>query len=443
MSLKLKLNLLITALFTSVFVLSALFTLYGASGDIRRETQSSLQLASHFIRTELTHAGELNRSSLDELLNALSGVRHLDVRLFDRDGAPLASNDGSPTPKTAPDWFVALIEAFSSTPPAFSQQVARDGQVLGVIEIVADPSSEIEEIWADFRTTAGLVGILFVALNALVYWLVARSLAPLNEVLHGFSELQNGNYRFRLHKFRLSELAKMGTLFNETAETLESAQNAQRSLNQKLVLVREEERRNLARELHDELGQSLSAIHAESCFIVQRAADKEPEISESARAIASGASQMQKLTRSMLQRLRPSALHERGLEDSMRDLVNGWKARQQRRCSLAIAGDFSCLDESTQLALYRTVQESLTNISRHSDASEVDVSLGWEDASGVVMLRVCDNGKTSEQPDPGLGLSGMRERIAALGGLLRFAADEERGFVLEATVPVKRALAAT
>jgi two-component system sensor histidine kinase UhpB len=442
MSLKLKLNLLITGLLALVFVLGALLTLYGASGDIRRETQSSVQLASHLIETQLDRASERDVSSLREILKPLAGVRHLDARLIDPQGAIVASNESAPASITAPDWFIWLLQVFSSAPPTFSRQVFSQGTPLGTFVIAADPSSEIEEIWNGFRTIAWLVALLFVALNALVYWLVARSLSPLDEVLAGFSELQNGNYKFRLRKFRLSELEKMGTLFNETAETLESAQSAQRSFNQKLVMVREDERRNLARELHDELGQSLAAIHAESCFIVQKAEKNAPEILESAHAIVAGASDMQKLTRSMLARLRPSALNELGLEESLRDLVSGWKARQQRRCSLAIAGDFSSLDESTQLALYRTVQESLTNISRHSDASEVEVALGWDDHPDMVRLSVTDNGSAAQDPGPGLGLLGIRERILALGGALSFGANERRGFTLVAMLPAKRAFAA-
>ena len=440
MSLKLKLNLLITGLLALVFILGALLTLYGASGDIRRETQSSVQLASHLIQTQLDRASEKDVSSLREILKPLAGVRHLDARFLDAQGVVIASNASAPASVTAPNWFVSLLRMFSP-PPSFSREIVHDGAPLGTFVIAADPSSEIEEIWDDFRTMAGLVALLFVALNALVYWLVARSLSPLDEVLDGFSELQNGNYKFRLRKFSLSELERMGTLFNETAETLESAQSAQRSFNQKLVMVREDERRNLARELHDELGQSLAAIHAESCFIVQKAEKTAPEILESARAIVAGASDMQKLTRSMLARLRPSALNELGLEDSLRDLVSGWKARQQRRCSLAIAGDFSSLDESTQLALYRTVQESLTNISRHSDASEVEVVLGWGDRPDMVRLSVSDNGSAAEDPGPGLGLLGIRERILALGGALSFGANERRGFTLVALLPAKRAFA--
>ncbi|MBA2351052.1 MAG: histidine kinase [Pseudomonadota bacterium] len=376
-------------------------------------------------------------AAVENLLIDLRSVRHLDIRLLDANGKLLAGNHVEAPVSSAPAWFVALVDLFSAPAPALARDVLLDGHTPGSIVLAADPSSETDEIWRTFRTLGGLAAILFLALNGLVYWLLVHSLAPLDKVLAAFAELQKGNYKIRLPKFRLAELARMSTLFNEMAATMEQARAAQCGLTRKLMLAQEEERRNLARELHDELGQCQAAIHAEACFIVKRAEQERGSVLESARAIVAVTADMQKLTRSMLARLRPSALSELGLEDSLRELVSAWAARQQQvACTLDVEGGLDDLDEPLQLAVYRIVQEALTNISRHSDADCVKIAVQRKSTDARIHLQIADNGKSERPPQPGLGLLGMQERVSGLGGYLELIAESERGFKVIAVLPI-------
>jgi PAS domain S-box-containing protein len=195
-----------------------------------------------------------------------------------------------------------------------------------------------------------------------------------------------------------------------------------RKLTRNLFVVQEEERRHLARELHDELGQWFVAIQAEAqaiCNIAKNA----PEIHDSALAISKSSAAAHGVIRTMLHHLRPSLLDELGLADSLRELKRQWShGHPDIVCELHLDVDFAGLGEELNITVYRLVQESLSNVARHADAHRVDVSLQLEPGShndaGFLLLKVSDDGSgfDARQASSGIGLLGMRERVIAAGG---------------------------
>ncbi len=216
-----------------------------------------------------------------------------------------------------------------------------------------------------------------------------------------------------------------------------------RTLTQGLFNVQEDERRYLARELHDELGQWLTAIHAEAQAI-DSMNSKEAGIAASARAISTCASKMHIVIRGMLRQLRPALLDELGLEESLRELVNQWKQHHPGVASeLVLQGNLSKLGENVNITLYRIVQEALSNISRYAEADQVYVNLCLEPGSAsdgnIVSLCVKDNGKgfDVEHTQKGLGSLGMRERVIAAGGEFSLCSTPGLGVSIHARLPAR------
>lgn len=195
-----------------------------------------------------------------------------------------------------------------------------------------------------------------------------------------------------------------------------------RKLTRNLFVVQEQERRHLARELHDELGQWFTAIQAEAQAICN-IAKHTPEIHDSALAISKSASAVHEVIRGMLHHLRPSLLDELGLADSLRELQRQWQhSHPDVVCEFNVDTSIAGLGEELNITIYRLVQEALNNISSHAHAHRVAIILKMEarrkDSAKLLSLKVDDDGAgfDTRQVNAGIGLLGMRERVIAAGG---------------------------
>ena len=219
-----------------------------------------------------------------------------------------------------------------------------------------------------------------------------------------------------------------------------------RQLNQRLIAQQEEEYRHLARELHDEIGQSIAAIKTEAVLLPQaRASDA---VQRSVQAIGAAADRIYDSMHTLVRRLRPGVLDDLGLMAALEAHVADWhRQRPAVTCQLEVQGRFDDLDEPTNITIYRFVQECLTNVVRHSAATEVKISLACEIGAvdkrnrGRVVLSVSDNGRgvdVAKMRERGgrFGLLGMRERVEGLGGTFAIAGGPGQGFRLTAAIPV-------
>jgi signal transduction histidine kinase len=222
----------------------------------------------------------------------------------------------------------------------------------------------------------------------------------------------------------------------------------QRALAQQAISLQEGERKRLARELHDELGQFVQAIKLDAVAI--RDADHGTALVERARSILTSANHVQDSVARLIRELRPVGLDELGLTAAIEHCAQGWRNRlAPTRLSLQLDERVDQLDEATGLTLYRTVQEALTNCARHARASRVNLALSWREEPGdlrpEVLVQVEDDGVGVDlaAAGPGLGLVGMRERLTALGGSLTLETQPGAGFRLLARVPVATTPATT
>ncbi len=215
-----------------------------------------------------------------------------------------------------------------------------------------------------------------------------------------------------------------------------------RVLTRSLFDAQEKERRHIARELHDELGQWLTAIQAEAHAICN-ISPPESEIFDSAKAISESASAVHEVVRGMLRNLRPNLLDELGLADSLREKQRQWcRTHPGVICEFNLDAPLAGLSENINITVYRLIQEALNNVATHSQASRVTVTLQREAENDpdeeVLMLNVEDDGVgfDTAQPTTGMGLLGMRERVIAAGGGFVMYSEPGKGTHIHASLPL-------
>lgn len=276
-------------------------------------------------------------------------------------------------------------------------------------------------LWRDFAIAIGAA--LLAAIIAARIELNER----LFETTRDFEHFQLDEWPSAMLVFALC----MVVLYARRHAQLQRALRENRQLVRRVLQVQEDEGRRLARELHDELGQMLNAIKLDALAL--------PD-SPAASRIAANADQVYAATGDLVRRLRPTALDELGLRAALEACVDRWRqSHPQLAVQLSMSGDLDALDVARSLALYRIVQEGLTNCVRHSGARHFYIDLTRDPApGGGVSLEMRDDGAGFHPDAPrahGSGLAGMRERVTLLGGQFALLSAPGRGVTIRAEIP--------
>lgn len=207
--------------------------------------------------------------------------------------------------------------------------------------------------------------------------------------------------------------------------------------------VQEAERRHLARELHDELGQCLTAIKTDAVLIRNRTENTEPRIYASAQAIIDTASHIYDVVHNMITRLRPSPLDDLGLVPTLEQCIASWREREPDiNFVLQISGKLDNLNEAINMTVFRVVQEAITNAVRHADASQIRVRIDTrqEGENYRLDIEISDDGKgmvvKDFHSDVDFGLLGMRERVQSLGGEFSLLSKPAEGVTIKVSIPL-------
>jgi two-component system sensor histidine kinase UhpB len=323
----------------------------------------------------------------------------------------------------------------------------------GKIEVRANASRAVLDAWDDLLQLGAAALALLLLVNAAVFWLVGRATKPFAQIVTALNRVQDGRFDTTLLPLPGREAGAIGAAFNRMVgqlrthiETERRAARAEAQLSDSRELTRwieqqlEAERRMIARELHDEFGQSVTAMRSLALSIEQRVAATDAQAGQAARVIADESSRLYDAMHGIIPRLAPLVLDSFGLLEALDDLIERTRRSHQgvnieTRLDL---GGAPPLGPEAALTLYRAAQEGLTNALRHGQAQHVHLSLQG-DAQGVT-LTVADDGRGLPAEGwrrPGhYGLRWLDERAQNLGGELRLDANTPRGVKLEVCIPL-------
>ena len=444
MSLRIRLNILITTLLIILFLCSSFYTIMHARNSVHGEVESSTQLALQLIQAAsaslLSDSDKQNQFKFLRKLTELEAIRHIRIEIRSPTDVLIPAEDNILFLESdAPKWFINLIQ-----PPVTEIRRWLYTPVTSPIDVLIkpDPLDEINESWIETRNILIFLSIFIILVNVLIYIAIGLYLSPIEQILDGLSSIKKGNYKLKLPHFRLPELEKISQQFNHMTQVLLETKARNQLLTKRSLEIQEEERRNLSQELHDELGQTITAIKAVAVSISNKTTLEKRYINSSVKTIVEYSDHVYQVAKNMMHRLRPSVLDEFGLVKALENMIDEWNDNQDD-----IFCDFTFLDvptdlsESLKINIYRIIQESLTNILKHSNASQVAVTIKNDRLDNIerINLKIKDNGIGIDQDKiiPGFGLLGMKERVEMNGGVFEFESSIGNGVKINIFVPIK------
>lgn len=418
-----------------ISIVGGILTIWQARHSVEREVNSSFNLALQMIELGFNHLSRTTMTEYEWLqqISTIQHTRHLHISILNEDGDEVEwfiadeLEDEQP-----PGWFVRAVK--TAYPSANYDITLADGRVKKII-IRADPMDEIAEAWEEseayFWSVMTMIAVIFLAIN----FVFNSMLQSVRTIVVGLRRVESGQYGRKLPPFKISEFNAIASEVNHLSEALKLAKDNNQALARHTMQIQEAERRNLSRELHDEMGQSLTAIKAMSTAIRQPKADV-AKISDS---IAEICNHLAGVVRSMMRTLHPLSLADLGLGATLTDLVNEWRRRNP---DLIVKLDYD--DRLDQVAyelaihVYRIAQECLTNVVRHANATEVVLTIRQEgeQSSPRVVMQIRDNGRGGVSTGHGFGVLAMRERVENMGGRFHFESEGGKGVCVSAWMPI-------
>jgi two-component system, NarL family, sensor histidine kinase UhpB len=443
-TLRLKINLIVGVLmvvFTAVVLGLQLRSMRDA---VHEEVVAANRVAAQFLnRTALREAS--STAAMLPFLRGMGRVRSNDFTLLDAGGAELYRSPMSPykAGRNAPQWFQALI----SPPPSVQTIALADGRLI----VQANATRAEVDAWDYAVNLAAAALALLLVVNVLVFWLVGRAVRPFGAIVDALDQLQAGRFDISLPPLRGSEAAAIGAAFNrmvrqlrEHIEVERRAVRAELQLSDSRELTRwidrhvEEERHLIARELHDELGQAVTAIRSMALSIAQKQGG-DPQVAQAARLIADESSRLYDAMHGIIPRLTPLVLDSFGLAEALDDLgehtrLNHPSVATETHVELGSA----TLSPDVALTLYRAAQEGITNALQHGSARHVQLSVEADVSAVTLSLRDDGVGLPAEgwQRPGHYGLRWLTERIESVRGELRIEPASPRGVHLWVRVPL-------
>ena len=449
LSLRARLNVLLALVLALGLTINVTRLVLEAGPRVQAEDQSVIRLAREFIETLVVSLNETSDpdARLGRIIQDLNRLRHVSITRQDDENKTGRSmpgdsdNDGEPS--SVPAWFIALVhpEKTSVTVP-----VSIHGRP-GSLVITSHPNDEMNEIWDGIVTQLQVGSAIAIALFLMTMTVVSRALAPIQSLSQAMTNIEAGRYDTRVKPEGPPELAAICGKLNHLAATLGDAVEEKRLLAERAVSLQDAERKEIARELHDEFGPYLFALRAHASSLMRIADAREPNtevLRKHGSALLEQINALQQFNRRVLERLRPVGLTELGLHEAIGALLRLWRESYPGVViETAISRSLGETGETAELTIYRIIQEALTNVFRHARATHVEITV--EPASshvatapvepGAIMVSVRDNGAgLPADHKQGYGIIGMRERVLALGGSMTVASTN-RGVTVEALVP--------
>jgi signal transduction histidine kinase len=339
-----------------------------------------------------------------------------------------------------PAWFATLDAWVFGHHRAIEKPLSFHDKDAGTVTTTVEPSAALRQSWSRVSLAVWVAVTMAAGVSILAAFMMGHALQPVRDIVGKLRKLEQGDRDWRLPAFRTAEFNHIARAVNELADTLTRMDATRMAMTAKLFQVQEEERRTLARDLHDEFGQCMTATLALAALIEANAAQQQ-EMAQDARTITQLQQRMITTLRSTLARLRAQHVEEIGLEASLRQLFADYNVQSGARpvFLLNASGRLAAIPKHVALNIYRIAQECLTNAVRHGSPTEVRLSVEHtESPTETIALSVEDDGGGDADMlnhSPGNGLLGIRERIAALGGSLLIGRTAA-GVRIAAVIPV-------
>ncbi len=439
MSLRYQINLRILFSSLCILLLGSSIAIWQARDAVNKEIDSSINLAVQLITFGFSQASKTPFNETDWLpkFNSLNQTRHLSIQLKEPSGRiigfshhnPQTNNDEQP-----PQWFINLVAV--DYPKVEHKITSFSGEQITLI-IQANPLDEITEVWHEslgfFSSIFLLTLFTFLAVN-LAFNKALKSIAVIVDAL---KIIETGQYQQKLPEFSIQEYGSIAKAINHMTGELNASQQENRALTQHTLAIQEDERQRLSQELHDELGQSLTAIKVMAVTAGRSQAGAMG--TRPTDSIVSICDHLMTVVRSMMHQLHPLVLTELGLKATMEDLLNHWSLRNpELKLTIDCPDEVDGLEQKITIQIFRIVQECLTNIVRHARANQAAISLKIEHQPKTLRLQVTDDGQgcAIDRIKTGFGLLGMRERINSLGGEFAILTQPQQGMSIIATIPL-------
>jgi len=447
MTLRTRLNLVLIGLMAVFISVLLADQLRDARSSVREEIEAANNVATHVIGSlAVTYSATGGLSAVHGLLARLGHVRANEITLRGAAGELLYQSPPAlyKAGREAPQWFRRLL-----APPPARQVVTLVGGAQLTIE--AQSSRAILDAWDDLTRLLAVAAFMLVVIGGLAFWLVDRALAPFPVIVGGLERLERGELSYRLAPLPGAEAHAIGAAFNRMAQAVEDKMQAEREAReartrleerQELALLIEqsveEERRLIAHELHDEFGQSVTAIRSLATAIATQSA--QPSLASAARLISEEAARLYDAMHGLIPRLAPVSLDTLGLAESLESLVHDWQEHHPVPL-LSLRHQLPAdLGASVTLAAYRVVQEGLVNALRHAKAQRVMIEVSSTPERMIVSVTDDGVGLPEQWSRPGhFGLRGLAERVEHLGGSFRVRNSEPHGVNLTAEIPLAAA----
>jgi two-component system, NarL family, sensor histidine kinase UhpB len=440
MPLRMRLIALIGVVLLACLACGSMLVGWHAASSVQTELRAALDVGTKTIRNGIDEVDRSDdrASELRHLVATFNGNRHVRATLLDGQGQPIAASALLVPKQSVPAWFRRLIGGDLG---AVHVPLAQADDAGSAIVLRADPTNETGEVWAESRD-AVLVLAGFALLSAgLICAVVGRALRPLDTLSTAFQRIGAGDYHGTLPEHGPLELSRLANGFNVMTQRLAAVAAQNHRLNERLLTLQAEERADLARDLHDEIGPLLFAVDMTAATIERLAAsDRVDEIPTHVRSIHETVGRMQRHVREILGRLRP--LRGIGLEAAIGRLAGFWRGR---RPDIDFVVDISVeqdrIGDDLKETIYRVIQEGMSNAIRHGKPTRVDIAIMHDNADGI-RVEVADDGGGMASDHIGqrgaaqFGLIGMRERVMAMAGSLTIEQGRNgRGLMLVVRLP--------
>lgn len=413
-SLRLRMCILLTALFTAALVMGVVLLSVFSTEQIFEENAPSAQSAVTVGRA-LNAALRSSANPEATLEGFVAGLASspADALRFRADGEAA----GAPPQHAGkvPEWFVGLMAV-----PNIEQHIPIKigSRTVGNLVFEPDLSADFYEKWIGFLTILASAVALTLLAGAISYVTIGAALKPLSELADGLGRLSEGNFAQEIDCSGPPEIRRSCISANALAGTLARLSAENKSLLRRMLSLQDEERRDISRELHDELGPLLFAIRANVTAMIdeQVGATASPGQERALQAVEA----LQLANRRILDRLQPLYIQELGLDASIAKLVREVRAQAPHlKVEVKVDPVIANVDSVVAQTVYRVLQESITNVLKHSNATKLNVKA--EVVGKAIAIEVLDDGVGAVAPPVfGRGLTGMRERLRALDGTFEF-----------------------